>query len=93
MDRLRLTHHIRESLAGFYRDGGSYFWRVYAETPVAALAAFKAKPEVFGKLDVPYAIWPQSRLREHGRIIALLNLLVEGEGVFDEGSGRPEQSV
>ena len=91
MDRSHLTQHVRESLEGFFCNGGREFWRIYAETPRAAVAAFKAKPDVFGALDTLYANWPKSRKREHGRISALLDLLLETESARGgENAARPE---
>lgn len=34
MEGLALLRHIRESLDGFYRDGGAEFWRIFNETHV-----------------------------------------------------------
>lgn len=75
-----LLRHVQESLDGFYRDGGAEFWRIFHQTPRAAVAAFKAKPEMFGALDDLYAHWPKSRKQEHARISGHLDaLLAEAE--------------
>ena len=63
---------IRESLEGFYVDGGAQFWRIFNETPRAAMAAFRQQPEVFGTLQSPYANWMKARAREHARISELM---------------------
>ena len=76
MEGRALLRHVEESLDGFYRDGGAEFWRIFNETPRAAVAAFKAKPDVFGALDDLYANWPKSRKQEHARISAYLDLLI-----------------
>lgn len=78
-----LLCHVEESLDGFYRDGGAEFWRIFNETPHAAVAAFKAKPDVFGALDELYAKWPKSRKQEHGRISAYLDLLLASVSVAE----------
>lgn len=90
MPVVNIRREIRESLEGFYRDGGQEFWRIYRETPRAAVAAFKAKPEVFGALDTLYANWPKSRLREHNRISALLHLLIAARNAGDASACWPD---
>lgn len=72
-----LVRHVQESLEGFYLDGGAEFWRIFNETPRAAVAAFKAKPEVFGALDGAYVKWPKMRGWEHARISGHLALLLD----------------
>lgn len=67
---------IRQSLIGFYKDGGRQFWLIFAETPRAAVAAFKARPEIFGAIAKPYNDWPKMRGREHRRLIGCLEALL-----------------
>lgn len=86
MARHDRERHAKESLAGFYCDGGAEFWRIFAETPRAAVAAFKAKPEVFGALERLYADWPKSRTREHQRISGLLDGLLRAGGRISAAS-------
>jgi len=69
-------HHIRESLLGFYEDAGRQFWLIFTETPRAAVAAFKAQPEIFGTLAQPYKDWPKMRAGEHTRLIDRLEALL-----------------
>lgn len=85
MEGRALLCHVQESLDGFYRDGGAEFWRIFNETPYAAVAAFKAKPDVFGALDELYANWPKSRKQEHARISAYLDLLIASVSVGEPG--------
>lgn len=74
------ARHIRDSLMSFYEDSGAHFWSIFDQTPQAAVAAFKARPEIFGTLANPYKDWPKMRGREHARISARLELLLaEGD--------------
>lgn len=82
MDRHRLLQYLEECLADFYADGGQEFWRIFEETPRAAVAAFKTKPEVFGTLQKPYAQWPKLMAKQHKRISDQLDVLSEA-GVID----------
>lgn len=68
---------LQESLAGFYRDGGHAFWEVFAQTPLAAAAAFKKRPEVFSGFMPPYNRSVSMRTREHARITLLIDLVLQ----------------
>lgn len=87
-------HHIRDSLMGFYEDGGRQFWVIFAETPRAAVAAFKAQPEIFGILAKPYKDWPKMRAREHRRLIDRLEVLLDDQhtdAVRDRERGETDE--
>ena len=69
--------YMQESLMGFYEDQGQHFWVIFDQTPRAAAAAFKARPEIFGTLAKPYKDWPKMRAREHARLIDRLEILLD----------------
>lgn len=76
MARLNLNSLLHESLADFFEDGGRRFWQVFAETPLAAVAAFKARPEVFAPLERLYARSPKIRIKHHQHLSGLLDALL-----------------
>lgn len=74
MPQSDFERNLRDHIADMYVDGGVYFWTVFAETPRAALAAFKSSPQVFGKYAYPFSDWPRMRKSELSRICGLLEV-------------------
>lgn len=68
---------LKESLEGFYSDSGKAFWEVFADTPLAAAAAFKERPEVFSRFARPYDRSVRMRAREQARISLLIDLVLQ----------------
>ena len=69
--------NVRLLLQDFYADDGVLFWGIYSETPLAAIAAFKKKPQVFGALKPAYAKASRAQAWQHGYVTAWLDVLRE----------------